>query len=465
MGRRGILFGDAKNTQYWTGGFPGGDILQRDRTALLWTLMLGVFLGAVDLNLISPGLTAIARAAGVTVGNGAWLVTLYGIIYAVGLPIAGALGDRLGRRHVFVAGAAAFGVGSLLAGFGSTFALLLVARGVQALGAAALIPLATAEIGASFQPTRRGAMLGIMGAVYGLAAVVAPPIGGVLVAYAGWHWLFLSTAPLALAVVVLALLSFPAATERRQVSVDVLGAILAAAAVASLLFGFELVHLGNLPLGVASLVFGVLLLPNLGLWERGANGSIFGALELRGGMGFVYALGLLSAAGMVIALFVPLYAVRALHASEVQSGVALLPMAVAAAVTSWLGGRLTDRTGPGSVLAAGFLLLAAGAYAVPAIGGTQGLGVGLLLLGGGVGLTMGAPLQYLVLGLAPKGQASSAVAMLGTFRALGTAAGPVLYASFLPAFGHLFEAAAGVGLIGLLATALVWRRQLRPNPV
>ena len=439
--------------------------MRREHAALLWTLMLGVFLGAADLNLIAPGLSAISHAMGVTSDGGAWLVTVYAIIYGLGLPIAGALGDRYGRHMVFFAGALVFGLGSLLAGFSQTFALLLTARGVQALGAAALIPLATAEIGSAFAPAQRGSLLGIVGAVYGLAAVIAPPIGGVLVSYASWRWLFFATVPLAWVVAGLSLFTFPEPAERRAAPLDIVGAVLTAVAVGALLLGLEYLHRGNVPFGVASLVFGVLLLPNLRFWERGASGSIFGNLTLRGGMGFAYALGLLSAAGMVIALFVPLYGLRALHLSETQSGVALLPMALAAALASWQGGGLTDRVGAMPVLTAGFLLLAGGAYAVPALGALPGLVVGLVLIGGGVGLTMGAPLQYLVLGLAPRGQSSAAVAMLGTFRALGTAAGPVLYASFLPTFGHLFLAAAGVGVAGLLAALLLWGSQLRPNPV
>ncbi len=427
--------------------------------------MLGVFLGAADLNLIAPGLRAIDVASHVSAGAGAWLVSVYGIVYAVGLPIAGALGDRHGRRLVFVGGAVLFGLGSLLAGLGGSFGMLLLARGVQALGAANLIPLATAEIGAAFPKSRRGALLGLMGAVYGIAAVIAPPIGGVLVAYAGWHWLFLVTVPLAAAVALLALFTFPAPVEVRPAPVDVLGALLTAACVGAMLIGFEFLRRGSLPVGVASLVFGMLLLPNLGFWERSASGSIFGSLDLRGGLGLAYAAGLLGAAGMVLAFFVPLYAMRGLQFSEVQSGLALLPMAIAAALTSWLGGEFTDRIGPTPVLAAGFLLLAVGGYAIPVLGGTVGLGLGLLLIGAGVGLIMGAPLQYLVLGLAPKGQSSSAVAMLGTFRALGTAAGPVLYASFLPAFSQLFEAAAGVGIAGLLASLMLWGTRRGPNPV
>ncbi len=428
---------------------------------LVATLALGVFLGAADLSLLSPGLQPIAGSLRLPTALATWLITLYAIVYGASLPILGVLGDRHGRRTLFAAGGVAFALGSLVSGLSGGFALLLVGRGLQALGAAALMPLASAEIGQAFPPERRGAMLGLLGAVYGIAAIIAPPIGGVIVAAFGWHWLFLATAPIGIAVAVLALLFISEGTHAVPESADVQGATLTALAVAAVLLGVEMLHRGALPLGWASLVFGVLLLPNLVLWERAAAAPIF-----RGGGRLVplYLLGCLSAAATAVALFVPLYAVRSLHLQVAASGIALLPMAVASAVTSYYGGRLADRVGPRAVLSTGFLLMAAGATTVALVGGPSGMVTGLLLVGGGVGLTMGSPLQYLVLGLAPKAQAGSAQALLGTFRALGVAIGPVVYGSMLPQFSSLFMAAAVIGLLGLAGTFWLWGMRLRPEP-
>jgi len=435
--------------------------LSRAQKGLLAALVLGVFLGAADLSLLAPGLGPIARAFHLPPAVASWMVTLYGIVYGASLPILGVLGDRHGRRRLFEAGGILFAAGSLLAGLGGTFPLLLAGRALQALGGAALMPLASAEIGQAFAPEQRGAMLGILGGVYGIAAIIAPPIGGLLVAYLGFPWLFLVTAPLGLAVVVLAHLYVSEGTHAVPEPPDVQGAALTAVCVAALLFGVEMIHRGVLPLGWASLVFGALLVPNLVLWERSAQAPIF-----RGGrrLATVYVLGLLASAGTALALFVPLYAIDALHVGEAASGTALLPMAVASAATAYLGGRLVGRLGARLVILLGFLLMAGGALLMSVVGGLFGLIGGLLLVGGGVGLTMGSPLQYLVLGLAPKAQAGSAQALLGTFRALGVAIGPVVYGSLLPAFGSLFEAAAAIGLLGLLATLWLWGAQRLTAP-
>jgi MFS family permease len=442
--------------------FGGIFFLSTAQKGLLAALMLGVFLGAADLSLLAPGLQPVARAFHVPTAIASWLVTLYGIVYAASLPVLGVLGDRHGRRRMFALGGAVFGLGSLAAGFSHGLWLLLLGRGLQALGAAAVLPLASAEIGHAFPADRRGALLGVLGLVYGVAAIIAPPIGGVLVAEFGWRWLFFATAPVGAVVTLLALLYVSEGTHPVPEPPDVQGAVLTALMAGAVLLGAEMLHRQVLPLGWASLVFGLLLLPNLVLWERAAASPIF-----RGGprIASVYLLGALSAAVTAVALFVPLYAMHALRLGEAASGTALLPMAVAGAATSYYGGRLVDKRGVTLVLLAGFLLMAVGGAAVAVVAGPFGLIAGLLLVGGGVGLTMGSPLQYLLLGLAPKAQAGSAQALLGTFRALGVAIGPVIYGGMLPAFTDLFLAAAAIGFLGLVATLTLWGTRLSPDPV
>ena len=429
---------------------------------LFATLVLGVFLGAADLSLLAPGLLPIAKAFHLPTPIASWLVTLYAIVYGASLPILGVLGDRHGRRRLFVTGGALFALGSLVAASSGGFLILLAGRGLQALGACALLPLASAEIGHAFPSERRASLLGVLGVVFGIAAVIAPPLGGVIVATLGWRWLFFLTAPIGLAVAVLAFFYISEGTHAVPQPPDTQGAVLTAVSAAALLFGVEMLHRHALPLGWASLVFGLLLLPNLVLWERSAATPVFHG---GGRLVFVYLLGCLSAAGTAVALFVPLYAMQVLHLQEAASGAALLPMALAGAATSYLSGRLCDRLGPRLVLAAGFLFMAAGAAAVAREGGILGMIAGLLLVGGGVGLIMGAPLQYLVLGLAPKAQAGSVQVVLGTFRALGVAIGPVVYGGMLPAFTSLFLAAAAIGVLGLVATLSLWGMRLRPEPV
>lgn len=425
--------------------------------ALLVTLLAGVFLGAADTSLVAPGLGAIASGLHVPVPIATWAVSAYAIVYAISLPVSGALSDRHGRRAVFIGSVLLFAAGSAISGLSPNFAWLLFGRVLQALGGGGILPVANAEIADAFPRSERGRFLGLIGAAYGIGAIVAPPAGGLVTAGLGWHWLFFVTVPVGLLVAGAAVLTYPrppaASRASAPVHLDVQGAVLAALAVSGILLGFEFVHRGDLSVGISALVFGFLLLPNLLLWERGADNPIFPRELIRSpGMPIVLLLAVLSGIGMVVALFVPLYAQRALHFSIAASGPALLPMAVAATLSAWLGGRLTDRIGAAPVLLLGFLGLALGSFAVQAMGGVAGLLAGLFVLGLGVGLTMGAPLQYVVLGIAPRSQSGSAVGVLGVFRALGTGAGPVLYGSLLPSYPTMFMAAAVIGVVGLIAS-------------
>lgn len=437
----------------------GGKRLRRLGT-LLGTLLLGVFLGAVDTSLVAPGLGRIATGLHVPLETATWVVSAYAIVYALSLPISGALSDRHGRRAMFIAAALLFTAGSLLSGLATNFVWLIAARALQALGGGGILPMANAEIATTFPPAERGRFLGLIGAAYGLGAVVAPPAGGIIAAALGWNWLFLVTVPLGLLLAVLAVVSYPRSPARPPVRLDVQGGALTAMLVASVLVGLEFLHRGNQPVALAVLVFAVLLVPNLVLWERASDNPIFPrGILTAGATPLALLLAVLSGLGTVIALFVPIYAQQALHYSIAGSGWALLPMALAATVAAVLGGRLTDRIGAAPVLTVGFLGLALGGWAVAAIGGTLGLITGLTVLGLGVGLTMGAPLQYVVLGIAPKFYAGSAVGLLGVFRALGVAAGPVLYGTLLPSYSEVFMAAAAAGAAGLVVSLVfvfVW---------
>ena len=426
------------------------------------TLLLAIFLGAADLSLLAPGLLPIAQAFHVPLAAASWVVTLYAIVFGAALPVLFRVQGRYGPRRMFAAGGLLFAAGSFLAGYSGSLLLLLLGRGLQALAASALMPLAGQQVAKAFAPEGHGLPRGALGAWYGISAVVAAPLGGIVVADFGWRWLFLATGPLGLAVAVLAVLFVTPETGPSDERPDIHGAVLMALAVAALLLGVEMLYRHVLPLGWASLVFGVLLVPNLVLWERAAAQPIFRG---DGHLVFVYLLGSLGAAATALALFVPLYAIDALRLSEATSGLALLPMALGMAATAYYGGALTRRLAPRFLLAAGFLGMACGVAAVANFQGLPGAIAGLLLVGGGVGLTMGAPLQYLVLGLAPKAQAGPARTLLGTFRALGLAIGPVVYAGMLPAFTSLFLAAGIIAFLGLAATLPLWGMRPRPNPV
>lgn len=175
----------------------------RQRNSLLAVLFAGVLMGALDIAIVGPALPAIEAEFGLTSRESSWIFTVYVLTNLVGTPLMARLSDFFGRRAVYTLDVTLFAVGSLVvaASHGSAlFAVLLLGRAIQGLGAGGIFPVASAVIGDTFPPERRGSALGLIGAVFGLAFLVGPVIGGLLLGF-GWQWLFLINLPVAAMVV------------------------------------------------------------------------------------------------------------------------------------------------------------------------------------------------------------------------------------------------------------------------
>ena len=164
---------------------------------LLWTLALGVFAGALDLSVLSPALPALGRDFGVQTNELAWVFTLYLLVTVLSIALASTLADRFGRRPVYLACLVLFAAGSIVAITAPNYAVFLLARAIQALGAGGIFPVATATIGDVVPKGQRGAVLGIVAATWGLAAVIGPSLGGLVTHFISWRWIFAANVPLA----------------------------------------------------------------------------------------------------------------------------------------------------------------------------------------------------------------------------------------------------------------------------
>jgi EmrB/QacA subfamily drug resistance transporter len=166
--------------------------------ALMALLLAGVLMGALDLAIIGPALPAIQTEFGMDSRGLAWLFNLYVLAQLVGTPILAKLSDRVGPRPIYIASILLFAIGSLLLVVGPEPTWLFVGRAVQGFGGAGIFPVAVKVIGDVFPPEKRGGALGLLGAVFGIAFLLGPILGGILLQYS-WQWLFLINIPIALA--------------------------------------------------------------------------------------------------------------------------------------------------------------------------------------------------------------------------------------------------------------------------
>jgi EmrB/QacA subfamily drug resistance transporter len=211
--------------------------------AVLLTLSLGFFMTLLDLTIVNVAIPDMSAKLHASLDQIGWVINAYIIVLAVLLITAGRLGDLRGRRNIFAAGVALFAIASVTCGFSQNAGELIGARAVQGLGAALLLPQTMAIIIATFPAHRRGAALGIWGAVAGVAAIAGPTIGGMLVTWFGWRWIFFVNLPVGLIVLgLLAVGIVPAIGQGQRRAgqrqpLDLPGVVFASAGLVGVTFG------------------------------------------------------------------------------------------------------------------------------------------------------------------------------------------------------------------------------------
>ena len=429
---------------------------------LLGVLFLGTLLAALDIAVVGPALPALREAFALTERAVAWTFTVFVLANLAGLPVMAALSDRLGRRRVYLADLALFAAGTLLVALAPSFGVLLVGRAVQGIGASGIFPVASAVVGDTFPPEARGRAVGLLGAVFGVAFLIGPALGGVMLAFASWRWLFALSLPLAALVFALSARTVPNTKADVPRPLDVAGIALLTLLLVALVTGLTGLDasapLGGLgrPAVWVPLALAALLLPAFAYAERRAEAPLVRPeLVARRPVRIACALGL--GAGLVEATFVFLsaYAVAAFDVSAAAASYLLLPLVGGVAVGSPAAGRLLDRLGPRPVVTSGALLIALGLGTVAA-GPGLGLHVaGTVVLGLGLAGILGSSLSYILLNEAAPEERTMAQGLgtlfVSTGQLVGAAALASAAASAPTAVGGY---RAGFAAVALFAVAL-----------
>lgn len=204
----------------------------------LWALVIGFFMILVDSTIVSVGTNALMKGLDADLGQVLWVTSGYLLAYAVPLLITGRLGDRFGPRRVYLIGLALFTLSSLACGLSPTITVLILARVAQGLGAALMTPQTMAVITRLFPPAQRGNAMAIWGATAGVATLVGPILGGVLIDALGWEWIFFINVPIGVLGFLLVLRNVPV-LETHGHSFDWLGVVLSAVGLFCIVFGIE----------------------------------------------------------------------------------------------------------------------------------------------------------------------------------------------------------------------------------
>jgi EmrB/QacA subfamily drug resistance transporter len=341
---------------------PAGREVSERPWAALVALCLGFFLILIDMTIVSVATPAIITSLDADVNQAIWVTSAYLLAYAVPVLITGRLGDRFGPRRVYLLGLALFGVASLWCGLTSTVDGLILARTVQGLGAAMMAPQTMAIITRIFPPVTRGRAMAVWGLTVGVATLLGPLMGGVLVDALGWEWIFFVNIPIVIVAFVLAVRLVPV-LETHPHRFDWWGVVLSGAGMFLLVLGIQEGHQQDwAPWIWAAIGAGLAILAVFVLWQHRNSREPLLPLGLFTDRNFSLGNAAIAVVGFAItAMAFPLmlYAQGVRGMTPTEAALLLVPMALMAIALARLAGRLTDQVHPRLLVGFGFAVMAA----------------------------------------------------------------------------------------------------------
>ncbi|WAA13870.1 MFS transporter [Fervidibacillus halotolerans] len=400
-------------------------------------------MAALDNGIISAALTTINSSFEVSANWGAWGVTLYTLGLAISVPIIGKLSDRYGRKKLFIIEIALFGLGSFLVALSPNFVFYLSARFLQALGGGGIFIIGSSHVLSTMPAEKQGRALGMLGGMNGIAAVLGPNIGSMLLDLTGsWHVLFLINVPIAILLIIFGWLKLEETKDPATGRLDLFGTIL-------------------LSLSVLGIMYGLTNIEGVEFWDSVLNPNVYGfiltglvlfialifhesKLEKRGGDPVLpyrllkqppYLLTLLigafSGALLAAMIFVPAFTEQVLGIAAENSGYWLTPLALMAGIGASLGGAFVDKRGPITAVLLSGVITAIGFVLFPTWVDTKWqFLISSSIAGLGMGIILGAPLNILATETL-KSDKGSALSTLSLSRQIGMTLAPTIYAGFI----------------------------------
>jgi len=406
-------------------------------------LIIGVFMAALDNGIISAALTTINASFGVSAMAGTWGITLYTLGLAIMTPIVGKLSDRYGRKKLFLIEIIIFTLGSLAVALSPNFTFFLMARLVQSIGGGGIFIIASSYVINTYPKEKQGRLIGFLGGMNGIAAVIGPNIGSLLMGITGtWHWLFLINIPIGILLVIGGLYYMEESKESSLSRIDFLGITLLAFSILSVMLAvnnlstsslfdsiFNWSVLGFLILSI--FVFVIFILVE----KRNETLNIDPILPYRLLSKSTYSVTMIMAflSGIFIGsvIFIPSFAEQVLGIESIKSGYWMTPLALASGIGAGAGGFIVDRSGPVRALIISGVIAIIGFGGLALLTNTKLLFIIFSTMAGiGFGIVLGAPLTILTSNAAGK-QKGSALGTLSVARQIGLTISPTIFGTFI----------------------------------
>jgi len=434
----------------------------RSNNQILTFLFIGVLMGALDISIIGPAIPSIEKTILMNQRDLSWIFSIYVLFNLVGISLMAKLSDFFGRRWIYLLSAALFGIGSLVVASSQNMTFLLIGRGIQGFGSSGIFPVAAAVIGDVFLVERRGRALGLLGAAFAIAFILGPFIAGFVLMYFNWNTLFLINIPVVVLLIFWGYFILPSKRMEQQIKFDFPGVILMGIILAAYSVAVNKIQADNFMESITTfpvlllLLIVAILTPILIMLEKMTENPVLDVKLFRSRqvllVGFIaVGLGLFQSS----IVFLPKLAVTLFGVGPSRASFMLLPVVIAAAIGSPVGGRMVDKIGSRIIIFAGLAIATIALFLLSVVLKNFTYfycAEGLL----GLGLAIRASLSYIMLNEVSLTERASTQAVLLIFISIGQLTGSALIGALISSadkgvtgFGYAFL------VMGILSFILV----------
>jgi len=404
-------------------------------------LLVGVFMGSLDIGIVGPALPAIGTYFGVNERLLSWVFTIYILFFMIGTPLMAKLSDIYGRKTVYLVNILLFAAGSVITITSLSFDMVLLGRAIQGVGAGGLFPVANAFIGDIFPPEKRGGALGILSSVWGVSGVLGPILGGLLLGY-GWQWLFIINIPISIIVLLGSLYILPEGEKTQEADFDWPGVVTLGLLVSFLAYAINQIDTTNFITSFFSLsvwpflVLSILLLPVLLKVELKARDPLI-EVDLLRSKEVKLVSTIMIGTGLIQAstVFIPSFVIVALAFTSSNASLMLLPIVMTMAIGAPIIGQLLDKFGSRNIMFTGAFIMIIGLFLISTFSESFYMFIFAgVLVGVGMSTAIGSPPRYIMLVESPPEERASGQALINIITSAGQLIGGALIGAVIGSY-------------------------------
>jgi EmrB/QacA subfamily drug resistance transporter len=412
----------------------------KDKKGIVLLLFFGVLMGALDVAIVGPSLSSIEKSLHIIPSLVGWTVSIYVLFNLMGISLFARLSDVFGRRNIYISAITIFAFGSLWVAFASSFEQLLIGRAIQGFGASGIFPVASALVGDLFPPEKRGQILGMIGAVFGVAFMIGPIFAGVMLHFFPWNYMFTINIPFAALLIFFSYKLLPSHKSETVIKIDWGGIVSLGVALGMLAYAISNIKMTGVNFDIAHviapLVIALISVAFLVRIETRTESPIL-KFSLFKNKNIVIAVLIATVTGIIEVsfMFLPKFLASTFQLNPSKASFMLVPIVLATAVGSPIFGKLIDKLGIKPIVITGLSLCLVGFITLYKSSASIYIFIiGGIITGLGLSVILGSSLRYIVLNNTDTADRATSQGLLTIFSSLGRLTGSSIVSALMASY-------------------------------